>query len=282
MNWRLLTDWYKRHGRELPWRGKASDYAVTVSEFMLQQTQVSRVVPLYRNFLKRFPGWSRLARASQADVVRAWRGLGYNLRALRLREAAQAVMAKWGGRLPEDPEALRGLKGVGPYMERALRVFVHRERALAPDTNIRRVLTRHFLGPTADPVKVDWKKWERWENTLTRNASYDVNQGLMDLGATICLAGRPKCAECPLIKTCRSYPRILKLKKMELPRQKAARRERVDKDGIPNRIHRGRLLERLRSGSVRLVDLDPGQKNALPGLKKDRLISVKNDRIRLA
>ena len=279
MIWKTLAAWYRRNGRDLPWRRTDDPYRIAVSEFMLQQTQVDRVVPLYRAFLKRFPSWRALAAAPQADVVRAWKGLGYNMRALRLRKLAEGVVRDFGGKLPSDEAALLALHGIGPYTARALRVFAFRKRALAPDTNLRRVLTRVFKGPTSDPKGFDPGAWSRWEATLPEALAYDVNQGLMDLGATVCKAGRPRCEACPIKRLCASYPRILTMK--ALPRQKAARKERVDADGIPDRIHRGRVIEALRTGPAPAARFR-GLERVLKSLEKDGLISRKNGRVALA
>jgi len=279
MIWKTLAEWYRAHGRDLPWRRTDDPYRIAVSEFMLQQTQVDRVVPLYRHFLKSFPSWKALARAPQADVVRAWKGLGYNMRAVRLRKLAEGVLAGFGGRLPSDQDALLKLYGIGPYTARALRVFAFRERALAPDTNLRRVLTRVFKGPDADPKAFDARAWARWEASLPAELSYDVNQGLMDLGATVCKAGRPHCDACPVSRFCASYPKILSMK--SLPKQKAARQERVDADGVPDRIHRGRVIEALREGPAperKFADLA----RILASLEKDGLIKREGGRVLLA
>jgi len=279
MIWKTLSAWYRAHGRDLPWRRTDDPYRIAVSEFMLQQTQVDRVVPLYRAFLKKYPSWKALAAAPQADVVRAWKGLGYNMRAVRLRKLAEGVVADFGGRLPADEDALLKLYGIGPYTARALRVFAFRQRALAPDTNLRRVLTRVFKGPKADPKAFDARTWARWESTLPETLSYDVNQGLMDLGATVCKAGRPRCFECPVSRFCASFPKIMTMK--ELPRQKAARTEHVDAAGVPDRIHRGRVIEALRSGSVALGKF-AGLARVLASLEKDGLIKRRGDRVLLA
>lgn len=279
MIWKPLAHWYRAHGRDLPWRRTDDPYRIAVSEFMLQQTQVDRVVPLYRAFLRKFPTWKALAAAPQADVVRAWKGLGYNMRALRLRKLAEGVTRDFGGKLPSDGEALLGLHGIGPYTARALRVFAFRQKALAPDTNLRRVLTRVFKGPKADPKAFDERAWTRWEATLPERLAYDVNQGLMDLGATVCKAGRPRCEACPIRRLCASYPKILTLK--TLPKQKAARKERADARGIPNRIYRGRVIEALRQGPATDAALAEFA-HVLPGLVKDGLIRKERGRWVLA
>lgn len=269
MIWKALSAWYRAHGRDLPWRRTDDPYRIAVSEFMLQQTQVDRVVPLYLAFLKKFPSWKVLAAAPQSEVVRAWKGLGYNMRALRLKKLAEGIICDFGGELPSDGEALLGLHGIGPYTARALRVFAFRQKALAPDTNLRRVLTRVFKGPKADPKAFDERAWSHWEATLPEKLSYDVNQGLMDLGATVCKAGRPRCEACPIRRFCASYPKILTMK--ALPTQKAARKERVDVHGVPNRIYRGRVIEALRKGPATERALSAFA-HALPGLEKDGLI----------
>lgn len=251
--WKALVSWYRAHGRDLPWRRTDDAYRIAVSEFMLQQTQVSRVVPLWRAFLKRFPTWKALARAPQADVVRAWKGLGYNMRAVRLKRLAEEVTERFGGTLPSDEASLLALHGIGPYTARALRVFAFRQRALAPDTNLRRVLARALKGPEADPKAFDADAWARWEASLPAALSYDVNQALMDLGATVCKAGRPLCEACPIRRTCASHPRILT---MPVNRGRPAGKERVDAFGLPNRIYRGRVIEALREAPVTAKGLD--------------------------
>jgi len=299
--WKDLLAWYGEEGRDLPWRLPAgeqaeSGYQTVVSEFMLQQTQVSRVIPLYEAFLKRFPNWEKLARARQSSVVKAWQGLGYNMRALRLQALAVQVVTEYNGRLPGDLDALLGLKGVGPYTARALQAFVFRKPVLAPDTNVRRVLTRYFVGPKEDPRIFDEQTWSAWERTVPKKEGYDVNQALMDLGSQVCTARGPVCGVCPLKALCNSWPAITTLERSELPRQKETSRERVDRFGIPNRIYRGRIVERLRGDKVPVRDLTKLGKrvreefsrddiawlqNVLSGLVKDGLVEEKNGVIQL-
>ena len=292
-----LLAWYRSEGRKLPWRGKTDDYRIAVSEFMLQQTQVDRVIPLYRRFLISFPSWRALARAEPSAVVRAWKGLGYNLRALRLRGLAIEVVGRHRGKLPDDLEALLALKGIGPYTARALLAFVHRRDVLAPDANVRRVLSRYFLGPGHDPALIPPKRWERWERRLPPGSGHDVNQTLMDLGATVCRPRKPLCHSCPLAESCAAFPRILHIEPKRLPRMKKAVRERLDRDGIPNRIYRGRIVDRLRAGPVAeaaLAELGrtirrsflkkdlPWLEKVIAGLEKDGLVRREKGRFRLA
>lgn len=294
--WKPLLAWYRKEGRDLPWRGNDSDYEVVVSEFMLQQTQVGRVIPLFENFLKRFPSWEKLARARQSSVVKAWKGLGYNMRALRLQALAKQVVAEYGGKLPEDHDALLRLKGIGPYTARALQAFVFKKPVLAPDTNIRRVMTRYVTGPKEDPRLYHEEKWLAWEKTVPKKDGYDVNQAMMDLGANICTARKPNCGVCPLKKGCASWPAITKLEGSELPKMKFASKEKVDRFGIPNRIYRGRIIEQLRQKHIARRHLKhlgaeirkefgaedmPWLKKVLAGLEKDGLITEKDGVIQL-
>ncbi|MDQ3122199.1 MAG: A/G-specific adenine glycosylase [Actinomycetota bacterium] len=171
----LLLAWFAEHGRDLPWRRTRDPYAILVSEIMLQQTQVERVVPRYRAWLERWPSVESLAGAAPANVIREWQGLGYNRRALNLHRAAGIVAARgW-------PDDLTELPGVGPYTAAAIRCFAFDEGVLPVDVNVERVLRRtggSFSGASA--------------------------QALMDLGATTCIARIPRCESCPLAGTCPS------------------------------------------------------------------------------
>ncbi|MBV8299690.1 MAG: A/G-specific adenine glycosylase, partial [Candidatus Eremiobacteraeota bacterium] len=142
-----LLAWYAAHGRtHLPWRATRDPYRIVVSEFMLQQTQVERVIPLYHAFIARFPDFAALAAADAGDVVRAWRGLGYNSRAVRLHALARAVVARHGGKLPPETEALRALPGIGAYTAAAVRAFAFELDDAAVDVNVRRVIHRVAFG----------------------------------------------------------------------------------------------------------------------------------------
>jgi A/G-specific adenine glycosylase len=206
---RLLLEWYERSGRDLPWRNINDPYAVLVSEMMLQQTQVDRVLPKYREFLSRFPTLAALAEAPTADVIRAWAPLGYNMRAVRLQSIARQVMAEYGGQIPLQVAELSRLKGVGRYTAGAIACFAHRQQVATVDTNIRRVLYRVFVGieqPDA-PVREE-QSWALAEKVLPLGQAYQWNQALMDLGATICTATTPACERCPMQTICRAYQKL--------------------------------------------------------------------------
>src|SRR6478752_366502 len=181
-----LLEWYARGARDLPWRHTRDPYAVLVAEVMLQQTQVDRVVPKYHAWLARFPTLHDLAAASRADAIRAWKGLGYNRRAVRLHEIACQAVAEFGGELPRTVDGLRQLKGIGSYTAGAVACFAYEQPVAMVDTNIRRVLSRVFGLPAAEI--------ERHAPALVPpTAAYAWNQALMDLGATICRAQQPLC-----------------------------------------------------------------------------------------
>jgi A/G-specific adenine glycosylase len=181
-----LRDWFARHGRDLPWRRTRDPYAILVSEVMLQQTQVARVVPRYLDWLQRWPTIHSLAAASTAEVIRAWQGLGYNRRAVTLHRTAQVVAERgW-------PNDLTELPGVGPYTAAAIGNFALGRPVLPVDVNVRRVLER--TGGEFAPAAA---------------------QALFDLGATVCLARVPRCGECPLAQTCPSRGRTYEPKRKQ-------------------------------------------------------------------
>lgn len=200
---RRLLRWYDRHRRDLPWRRTRDPYRILVSEIMLQQTQVARVVPKYREFLRRYPSLRALARASVREVREVWYPLGYNIRPLRLHAIARAAVRRHQGRLPQTPEELLRLTGIGPYTAAALMTFAHGRPQPILDTNVRRVLRRVFAGDAAVP---DRTLWALSATLLPARDGYDFNQALMDFGATVCTARRPACPTCPMRGLCRSYP----------------------------------------------------------------------------
>jgi A/G-specific adenine glycosylase len=203
---RRLLAWYAKHGRDLPWRRTRAPYRVLVSEIMLQQTQVDRVVPKYHEFLRRYPTLERLARARVDEVRRLWYPLGYNIRPLRLHAIARETVARYGGRLPDTADDLRRLPGVGRYTAGAILSFAYGRDAAVLDTNVRRVLGRVFLGPRRLARVRDKTLWDLAEALVPRGRAYDFNQALMDFGATWCTPRRPRCAPCPMNRFCATYP----------------------------------------------------------------------------
>jgi A/G-specific adenine glycosylase len=203
---RLLT-WYRRHGRDLPWRKTDDPYHILVSEIMLQQTQVDRVLPKYSEWLDKYPSLTALADAPEKDVTETWYPLGYNIRPKRLQTIAREAVARYDGRLPSDEATLLSFKGIGAYTAGAIRSFAFRQRAAILDTNVARVLFRVFV-ETGDPKAHAMKRqlWKISETLVPAQHTFDFNQALMDLGAMVCTARNPKCLVCPLSKMCRSYP----------------------------------------------------------------------------
>ncbi|HUC40538.1 MAG TPA: A/G-specific adenine glycosylase [Gemmatimonadales bacterium] len=192
---RKLLAWYKRNRRDLPWRDTRNPYAILVSEFMLQQTQVRRVLEYYPRFMARFPTIDSLARARPKAVMEEWDGLGYYARARNLHKLAREVTRRHDGTLPESPEDLRTLPGVGRYTAGAVACFAYEKAVPAVDTNVNRVLTRAFA-----PKDV----WELAKQLTPRKGerAWRFNQALMELGALVCNARKPRCPECPVRTVC--------------------------------------------------------------------------------
>src|ERR687892_1720708 len=201
-----LLAWYRTNGRDLPWRRTDDPYHILVSEVMLQQTQVDRVLPKYHEWLDKYPSLAALATAHEDEVAHTWRPLGYNIRPRRLHAIARESVARYGGDLPSDEETLRSFKGIGAYTCGAIRSFAFGQRAAILDTNVARVLFRVFVA-TGNPKAHATKRhlWTLSEALVPRKHVFDFNQGLMDLGATVCSARKPGCDVCPMRKLCRSY-----------------------------------------------------------------------------
>lgn len=204
---RRLARWFRQHGRDLPWRRTRDPYAIVVSEAMLQQTQVSRVLEFYPRFLARFPTLGHLAAARPRAVRESWEGLGYYARARHLHALARAVASDRPAALPAEPERLRRLPGIGPYTAGAVASFAYERRAALVDTNVARVLSRVFA-PRLHPKRSrDLRRlWTIAEAILPRTgrAAWTHNQALIELGALICTARIKRCGACPVRKLCRS------------------------------------------------------------------------------
>ena len=208
---RRLLAWFTRQGRDLPWRRTRDAYHVLVSEFMLQQTQVSRVLDYYPRFLSRFPSVGHLARARARAVREAWDGLGYYARARNLHALARTVVGHYDGTVPDDPDELITLPGVGRYTAGAVACFAYEKPVATVDTNIARVIRRVWgirsakRGSRNDRA-ITRRIWDIAAGTVPRNGktAWRFNQAMMELGATVCVARKPKCPECPVRAQCRT------------------------------------------------------------------------------
>ncbi len=233
---KAVLSWYAKHKRNLPWRTTHNPYYILVSEIMLQQTQVSRVLEKYVEFLDAFPTIQDLADASAGEIITVWKGLGYNRRALFLQKTAQAIVYDNGGVFPDTLEALKALPGVGDYTARAVMSFAFRKEVPMMDTNHRRLYNRVYVGIEE---KKDAELLEIAEAMFPKKRAYDWNQALMDIGSEYCTSRNPTCGECPLKTWCKATPAILtyvpiKAKKKAIPFK--------DTD----RYVRGRIIDTLR------------------------------------
>ncbi len=259
-----LLRWFEAQGRtRLPWREDRAPYRIVVSEFMLQQTQVERVIPLFGAFVARWPDFEALANAERADVLRAWKGLGYNSRAVRLHELARTVVRDYDGRLPRDVGALERLPGIGPYTARAIAAFAFDVPVAAADTNVRRVVHRTQYG-VEFPPSVGVRELDLLAGAMVPSeAAFAFNSALMDLGATICTARAPKCLLCPLAATCSAAPLDARAL-ADLARTHAPRRGPQAALAFveTTRFARGKIVDRLR-------ELEPGQRISFLDLHAD-------------
>ena len=257
-----LLQWYAAEKRDLPWRATSDPYAILVSEIMLQQTQVDRVLPKYRQFLSTFPTLADLAAASTADVISAWVPLGYNMRAVRLQAIARQVLSEHQGRIPDTIETLLTLKGIGRYTAGAIACFAYHKQVATVDTNIRRVLHRIFLGlEYSEPKLNDAHMLIFAEEVLPEGEAYNWNQALMDLGATICTSNNPQCDRCSLREQCQAYAemsqqslfpsgtvfrQLRKVAERKSDYQASSATQATQPFTSSNRYYRGRIVDLLR------------------------------------
>ena len=298
----IILEWYATHQRDLPWRATDDPYAILISEIMLQQTQVERVLPKYQQFLAAFPTLADLAAAPTSEVISVWVPLGYNSRAVRLQAIARQVLADYGGRIPDTIDELLRLKGIGRYTAGAIACFAYHRQVATVDTNIYRVLHRVFFGlEQPDPmVKAD-QMFDIAERILPEGQAYDWNQALMDLGATICTSASPQCLRCPLQEVCAARQELSQyslfpgatsllslrqaLQARKVAEQKAPyktdqpqqpQQTRQPKQSQPftstNRYFRGRIVDHLRSlpSGQRLTPSELGRV-IKPGFSDDEL-----------
>ena len=226
---RLLLGWYDLHRRDLPWRGIRDPYATWVSETMLQQTRVETVLGYYRRFMERFPSLADLAAAEEAEVLKLWEGLGYYSRARNLLRGARQVAAEYGGVLPADPEALRGIAGIGPYTAGAVASIAYGLPVPAVDGNVIRVVSR--LRGIRENVGVPSVRRALEKETaalIPPERPGDFNQALMDLGSGVCVPGTPDCDRCPLAGLCDACAAGDADELPLLPRRQPPKEERYD------------------------------------------------------
>ncbi len=302
---RLLT-WYAAAQRELPWRATDDPYAILVSEMMLQQTQVERVLPKFQQFLATFPTLAALAAAPTADVISAWVPLGYNMRAVRLQSIARQVIAEYDGCIPDSIEELLKLKGIGRYTAGAIACFAYRKQVATVDTNIRRVLHRILLGLEYPAPRLnDSQLLTLAEQVLPPGEAYNWNQALMDLGATICSSNNPQCTRCPVQESCKAFAELGQYSLFPagdiFPQLRKVAEKKVGYQTRPftstNRYFRGRIVDLLRTvpaGQRMTLDalgpkIKPGfcaddlpwLQKIVAGLAKDGLLDYAGDGVRL-
>ena len=234
---RRLLSWYRRNGRDLPWRRTRNPYAILVSEFMLQQTQVATVIPYYHKWLRRFPDFASLARASENEVLRAWQGLGYYARARNLHATAKAVMNRHGGNFPRGIEQMRQLSGIGKYTAHAVASFAFKQWVPIIEANTGRVLARLFnLRESIDSDAGRKTLWQHATNLLPKSDAATFNSALLDLGALICVARKPKCDVCSVKTLCRAKnPAALPVRK-----SRPETKQLIEKHALI--VRRGRIL----------------------------------------
>ncbi|MBI5370161.1 A/G-specific adenine glycosylase [Candidatus Uhrbacteria bacterium] len=251
-----LLRWYRKHGRNLPWRQTCDPYRILISEIMLQQTQVDRVLLFYDKWMRAFPTFEKLARAKTPALLHAWAGLGYNRRPLMLREIARQIVARG---VPDSLQAWRALKGIGPYTAAAIRTFSAHERLMPLDTNIRRVLARLFLGIPFPSQNVDTRLQKYFDQVLPkREAFYDVPQALFDLASLVCTK-QPACARCPLRTQCKAAAKFLSGRVGKPQRLTPRAHEHIHPGKrFPDRIYRGRILRVIREHSKGIVHQNIG------------------------
>jgi len=202
----LVLAHYHKHKRDLPWRKRSDAYAIWISEIMLQQTRVTAVIPYFNAWLERFPTIETLAKAPLDDVLARWSGLGYYRRARNIHACAQEVQARYAGRLPKEASALRSLPGIGRYTAGAISSIAYQEHEALVDGNVARLVSRLFVIEDEIKSTVAAKKhWAQCQAMVPKHAPGEFNQGLMEIGALICLPKKPKCEICPLTSSCMAF-----------------------------------------------------------------------------
>ena len=298
-----ILSWYKENARSLPWRHPHNTpYNVLISEIMLQQTQVSRVIEKFHEFKETFPTLQDLASASKADVIQSWSGLGYNRRALMLHKFAQEVMSKYSGVIPSVPEALIKLPGIGPYTAGSISSFAFNRPEPAIDVNVRRIFYRFFHGRDQGLPENREKEKQLFtlvKETIPDGRSSDFHNALMDFGSSICTRDSPSCSSCPMQSSCKFAPLYEENKGVLFTTKKRVEPGIVENGKhIPNRIFRGRIVEWVRNNNNKpilindlgkVIKKDYSEKNKewlvdrCLSLEKDSLlyVNIENNKITL-
>jgi A/G-specific adenine glycosylase len=279
----ILT-WYRKNGRhDLPWRNTQDLYHIFVSEIMLQQTNVPKVIDKYKEFIDRFPSVSDLANAKQSSVITLWQGLGYNRRAIYLHRSAQEIIDRYNGHFPESHQELCTLPGVGPYTARAVLIFARNQNIVTHDVNIVRIISR-----TEKKGSVSEKQISRWTTEfLPKGRSCAWHSALMDFASMICTKRSPQCQMCPIRRECRSFPCPVDdviSKRKEIGWTECGKH-------VPRRIYRGRIIQYLRHSSGTISEIGVAIKkdwtekkdvkwckDVLDILEKEKLIICKKGR----
>ena len=254
-----ILDWYAQNKRDLPWRKENLDpYHIVISEIMLQQTQVSKVIEKFKEFTSLFPTIHDLAKAQSAEVIQAWQGLGYNRRAILLHQFAQEICKKYEGNIPQSSDALIKLPGIGPYTAGAISSFAFNRPEPAIDVNVRRIFLRFFKAKDQGlpQTKTEEKKLsELVKECIPENRSRDFHNALMDFGLLICLREKPLCLECPLKQSCSFFPLYQKQKEKVLFVAEKKKEIGMTENGkhVPNRIFRGRIVEFVRQNQEKEI-----------------------------
>ncbi len=255
-----LLQWYSSNKRDLPWRKTVDSYHIVVSEFMLQQTQVSRVIEKYQEFLTLFPTIQALAAASSADVIKAWSGLGYNRRALLLHRFAQEVVTKYHGIIPSSAVELHSLSGVGAYMAGSIASFAFNLSEPSVDVNVRRIFSRYFKGKDQGaPLgkREEEHLFSLVKDHIPENRSADFHNALMDFASLVCTRDASQCSSCPLRFSC-AFASLYETQKEKVLYIMERKKEKgVYENGkfIPNRIFRGRIVEFARKNERSRISL---------------------------
>jgi len=267
-----IIAWFKKNQRDLPWR-KSDAWGVMVSEFMLQQTPVNRVLPIYESWMQRWPTPAALAQATPADVIKAWGRLGYPRRALRLHECAKEITSSHNGKIPNTEAELRKLPGIGEYTAAAIVAFAFAQRSLVLDINIRRLFARLFDGVETPKPSASRAEKSKYEALIPHRNAHVWAAATMELGAMICTSQSPKCGICPVANSCR-------WRSLDYPKSDLAKR-RQSWHGT-DRQCRGTIVQALRENEIltkdqikQLWDVPSQLEKALITLLDDGLIEVR-------